>query len=229
MAIGFDNPRYNQDLVLDPHFIEGTGSATLDWAKPHHVISLATPVTWTALANDLMTLLFNPVTPDRLVILAAASTDLNFTSGAFSGAMWIYPHAYGNRYVMMKGAAGTGWSFWIVSSSPYLAFTTEQAGPAYQTSQGGAGLALNAWQLIGFTRSGASGRLYLNGVDTTTIAATHINPASSAASDFYMGTTVGGGAGFYDGGMWRPRIWDRAISAAEMAAIYEGERDLPGV
>jgi len=228
--MGYDNYRPNQAALLDLQLREGAGTVTRDWAKPYHdPVTLVGAPAWATLASDLTYINFNPANPDRMVILAADSTDLNFTSGAFSGAVWIAPDAYGNRYLMHKGAAGTGWAFWISATSPYIIFTTEQAGPTYQSSDGAAGLALSAWQFVSFTRSGAVGRIYLNGVDVTVAAATHINPVSAAAGDFYMGTTVGGGAGFYDGLMWRPRIWGRALSAWEILALYQSERDLFGV
>ena len=228
--IGYDNLLVNQELVLDLPFREGTGTITADYSKVYaNAPTLTGAPTWSFLGSDLNYLEFVPGNPDRIVILAADSTALNFTSGDFSGAVWISPHAYGNRYMMHKGAAGTGWGFWLDSASPYIVFTTEQAGPAYQSTDGCADLALNAWQLVGFTRDGAAGRVYLNGRDKTVTPATHVNPVSAAAGDFYIGTTVGGGAGWYDGYMWRPRVWKRALSAAEMLAIYEAERGLLGV
>lgn len=228
--MSYDRWRPDQDLLLDLQLREGTGTITRDWAKPYHdPATLTGAPAWTNAANDLTYLAFDPANPDRIVILAADSTDLNFTSGSFSGAMWIAPDAYGNRYLYMKGGAETGWSFWLSGTSPYLVFTTEQAGPTYQSTDGGANLALTAWQCVGFTRSGATGRVYLNGVDVTATPATHVNPASAAAGDFYIGTTVGAGAGWYDGRLWRPRIWNRALAAWEMDAIYQAERDLFGV
>lgn len=231
MTSGYDNWRPNQGMLLDLPFREGTGTITRDWAKPYHdpATLVGTP-TWSALvAHDQVVLDFTPGNPDRIVIAAAASTDLNFTGGAFSGAVWIAPDAYGNRYLMHKSSVGNGWAFWISSTSPYLVFTTEQAGPTYQSTTGGAGLALSTWQFIGFSRSGAVGRVYLNGADRTAVPATHVNPVTAAAADIYFGTTAGGGAGFYDGFMWRPRIWGRALAAWEFAAIYQAERDLFGV
>lgn len=228
--IGYDNWRPNQMLVLDLQFRETTGTNTKDFAKPYHDSATLTGTpTWAVLGNDLSYLSFDPSNPDRVVIVAADSTDLNFTTGSFSGAAWIYPDAYGNRYPMDKSSATAGWAFWIVGTSPYLAFTTANAGPATQTTYGGTSLQLSAWQLIGFTRSGAAARIYLNGRDVTTTPATHINPGTAAAIDFYIGTAVGAGAGWYDGRMWRPRVWKRALAAWEMLAIYEAERDLFGV
>lgn len=230
MAIGFDNYRPNQGLLLDLQFRETTGTLTQDWAKPYHLgATLTGPPTWAVLGNDLTYLSFNPATPDRIVILAANCTDLGFTTSSFSGGMWIYPDAYGNRYVFDKSSATAGWAFWIVGTSPYLAFTTANAGPATQTTYGGAGLVLSAWQFIGFNRSGAAANIFLNGRQVTTTQATHINPAASAALNLDIGTALGGGAGWYDGRMWRPRIWNRAVPASEFLEIYEAERSLFGV
>lgn len=230
MTIGYDNYRPNQDAVLDLQLREGTGTLAHDFSKTHVAGATLTgaPV-WTFLGNGLNYLEFDPANPDNIIVLAAASTALNFTSGAFSGAVWIYPNAYGNRWLLHKGAAGTGWGFWISATSPYLQFTTEQAGPTYQTTSGGANLALNAWQFVAFTRSGATGRVYLNGVDVTSTPVTHVNPVTAAAGDFYIGTTVGGGAGWYDGSMWRPRVWSRALAASDIAALYQREREWVGV
>jgi len=228
--IGYDNWRPNQGLLLDLQFREATGTVTTDFAKPYHAgATLTGAPTWQLLSSDLSYLDFVPGNPDSIIISAVNSTDLDFTSGAFSGAMWVAPDAYGNRYLYHKSSAGNGWAFWISATTPYLCFTTEQAGPTYQTTTGGAGLALTAWQLVGFTRSGATGRVYLNGRDVTTTPATHVDPVTAAAANFTIGTTVGGGAGWYDGDMWRPRVWGRQLAAWEMLAIYEAERDLFGV
>ncbi|MCK4958404.1 MAG: LamG domain-containing protein [Planctomycetes bacterium] len=228
--LGYDNYRPNQELLLDLPFREAVGTLTADWAKPYHAgATLTGPPTWAALGNDLSYLSFNPATPDRIIISAANCTDLGFTADDFSGAMWIYPDVYGNRYVFDKSSATAGWAFWIVGTSPYLAFTTANAGPATQTTYGAAGLALAEWQLIGFTRIGAAVQIYLNGLDRTVTSGTHIDPAASAAIDLTIGTADGGGAGWYDGRMWRPRIWKRGLTASEWLMLYEGERSLFGV
>lgn len=227
---GYDNWRPNQMMVLDLQFRETTGTITRDFAKPYHdpATLIGTPA-WAVLGNDLTYLSFDPTNPDRVVILAADCADIEFTSGSFSGACWIYPDAYGNRYFMDKSSATAGWSFWVSGVAPYLAFTTANAGPATQTTYGGNNLQLSAWQFVGFTRSGASAQIYLNGRDATVTPAVHINPGTQTAIDLYIGTVVGAGAGWYDGRMWRPRIWERALAAWEMLAIYEAERDLFGV
>ena len=230
MTTGYDNLRVNQAMLLDLQLREGTGTAIADWAKGYRAKLTATGApTWAFLGSDLAHLSFNSATPDYLVSAAAAATDLDFTSGAFSGAMWIAPDAYGNRYLMDHSTAATGWAFYLAAAAPYLRLYTFNAGPASQYTDGAASLALSAWQLIGFTRSGAGARIYLNGKDVTATPGTHINPASAAATDFTIGINSAAAAGFYDGLLWRPRVWGRALAAWEMLALYEGERDQFGV
>jgi len=221
----------NREILLDLQFREYDGAIAHDWAKPYHgPATLTGAPTWQVLSNDLTYLDFNLANPDRIIIAAAASTGLDFTTGAFSGAVWIRPDAYGNRYLMDKSNASTvGWSFWINAVTPYIALSTYNAGPAIQTTYGAAALVLSAWQLVSFTRSGATVVIFLNGRPATVTAAAHIDPASAAAIDFTIGTIVGAGAGWYDGDMWRPRVWNRALTAWEMAAIFAKERELFGV
>ena len=232
MTGGYDKWRPNQGLLLDLQFRETTGTATLDWAKPYHGgATLTGAPTWAVLGNDLSYLSFTPHT-DYIIIAAANCLDLGFTTSSFSGAIWIYPDAYGNRHLYWKASGAppaTGWQFWINAVSPYIAFTTSQAGPASQHTYGAAGLQLSAWQLVGFTRSGATAHIYLNGRRVTVTAGTHVDPAATAAVDFWIGLPGGAGAGGFDGRMWRPRIWNYALAAGEFLEIYEAEKELFGL
>ena len=127
------------------------------------------------------------------------------------------------------GSGATGWSFDIDTASPYLRFYTRQGGPTTQYTEGAANLALSQWQLVGFNRSGAAACLFLNGRDVTVTPGTHVNPASAAAFNFMVGINSAADAGYYDGRMWRPRVWKRDLAAWEFLAMYEAERDLFGV
>lgn len=229
---GYDNPRFHQVTVLDLQFCEGTGTTTQDWSKGRHFpVTLVNAPTWTNATNDLTYLNFDGAAPyDHIIISAAASTALNFTSGDFSGAVWFYPGSAGNRMVFNKGTGTTGWDFSNYGGAgvAMMRFATYQAGPTNQYSDG-PDLALNTWHFVGFTRSGADVRIYEAGRDATAVYGTHVNPASAAASNFYIGCADAVGAGWLIGNLWRPRIWSRQLTAAEMLAIYETERDLFGV
>lgn len=230
MTRGYDHLDVNQDLVLDLRMVEGTGGAgvqTLDWSKGHMVTTLAGPPTWTQLANELMTLDFNPATPDYLTSTAAASGALNFTSGDFSAVAWFNPDTFGERDLMCKCDLTCGW-VWYEDTNYALRFRTYQAGPVTQVTVGGL-VTINTWQLVGFTRADAAVAMYRNGEPDTVTAGTHVDPDTAAALNFYIGCNDLAVAGWLDGTLWRPRAWDRQLSAAEMRAIFQYERQLFGV
>lgn len=224
---GYDHLRHDTELLLDLLFLEGSGAATADFAKAHHVVALTGTPAWANLGNDLTYLSFDPANPDYLSCAAANSGDVNFIAGDFSGAAWFNPDVTGNRYVFNKGTAATGWAFYEDTDS-CMRLNTRQGGPALQSTVG-ATLTLDTWQLVGFARTGAAARVYLNGRDVTTTAGTHVAPATAAAQNLYIGCTDGAGAGWLDGYLWRPRIWGRYVSVEEMRAIYEAERYLFGL
>lgn len=226
MPLGYDNYRPNQQLLLDLQFRETTGTITHDWAKPYHTPATLTGTpAWTTLGSDLTYLAFDSTNPDYLSIPAADTADLDFTTGDFSGAAWFYPDTHGERYIFNKGTNVTGWAFGIRAGTWEMLLFTRQAGPTLQVSYS-VPVVASTWQFVGFSRAGASCRLYVNGRDRTTTPGTHVDPASSAAQNFYVGCSNLAGSAWIDGNLWRPRVWDRAVTAGEMLTLYNAERDL---
>lgn len=230
MVRGYDNPRFNHELVMDLQFHDGVGALILDWSKSHMAPNTLTGApTWSFLGNDLTYLDFDSTTPDYIITLAADSGVTNFTSGDFSGAAWIKPDGAGtNRVIFNRGTAATGWTFYV-NQLERLTLQTNQVGPVIQYTLSSA-IPASVWQFVGFARDGAAVRVYRNGRDVTNYYGTHINPASSNAQNFYIGCGNAVAAGTYlDGGLWRPRVWNRYVTAAEHLAIFETERHLFGV
>ncbi|GAH41324.1 unnamed protein product, partial [marine sediment metagenome] len=224
MVRGFDHLQYNMELVLSLRMEEGVGTLCFDWSKPHHVVTLVNTPAWTNLANDLTVLDFDAAGPDHLISAAAGCTDLDFTTGAFSGACWVRADALGNRNIMTHGVDVTdGWYWWIDGTGAMRLVTNQAA--ASQTTIGSAGdIVVGTWRFIGFSRDGASVTMYTNGADATVTPAVHINPVTAAARNFYVGVNNAAGAGWYDGDLWNPRVWGRALTAVEHAGIFEMER-----
>jgi hypothetical protein len=233
MSKGYDNlPIYFQCLLDAPMF-EGVGAWTNDIARAaafNHRMGVYGAPTWTQapLAN-LTYLDFVPANPSRLVIAAIDSADMAFTVSPFSGVAWIHPTLLvgASRTIFSKWTATvSGWLFNVLATG-VIDFFTVQAG-AFQSSQSAAGeVVINTWYLVGFTRSGASGRIFKNGVDVTSVAAAHVNPVADAGI-FYIGADSAMAEAF-SGGIWRPRVWSRQLSAFEMLEIFEQERGLFGV
>ena len=114
------------------------------------------------------------------VEIPASHTQLNFTSEAFSVILRVYLDTLtGHQQLFIRGNYNVvGWRFvWVSNDALY--FTTMQAGVVQQSNGGGAQMSAGAWFTVGFSRSGAAAKIYVNGVDRTTTAATHINPTTS--------------------------------------------------
>ena len=200
----------------------------MGWEKAAHLFTLHGTPTWVSLANGLTVLDFVPGNPDYIDCPALDTVDLDFTAGDFSGLLGVYA-SLANRNVFIKGDFGTanGWGFFVNGNSQ-ANFYTVQAGPASQNTAGTA-ITLNTWYCIGFSRTGAVARIYNNGVDATAIPEAHVNPTSAAANAFTIGSSAGGGAGWFDGRMWGLRIWSKLVPAAVFRSIFENERHLFGV
>ena len=228
MPRGYDNIWLNSQLLLDLLFREAQGALYHDFAKPHHVVTGEGGVPfWSVLASDLNVLSFNAGGPDYAQITNAASLDLDFTTEDFSLAVWIDPDLTGNRFLFARGLTNQdGWTFHY-NTNEALVFSTIQAGVDQVTVGTTDEIVVGTWCLAGVTRIGADARIYLNGRNSTTTYGTHIDPDTSARL-FYLGRSDGG-AGAYDGDMWRPRIWERGLPADEHLSIFERERGYFGV
>ena len=228
MPRGYDNVWLNSQLLLDLQFREGSGSRYHDFAKPHHVVDGGGGIPfWAALGNGLYYLGLNAANPDWIVATAAATLDLDFTTGAFSLAVWIDPDLNGNRFLFQRGLTiNDGWGFHY-NTNEALTFSTNQAGAAQHTVGTTNEIVVGTWCLAGVSRDGATARIYHNGQESTTTYGTHVAPLTSGRN-FYVGR-ADLGAGPYEGDVWRPRIWDRALPAAEWRSIFEMERGLFGV
>lgn len=232
MPIGYDKLPINHELLLHLTFEEMTGLLAHDRAKPHHIHTLHGTPDWSSLANGLPYLDFNSANPDYLDCPAAATADLNFTTGDFSGAVWIAPDVtIGTQGQLLDrlDVGGGGWGFG--TNQDLIQFMTQGAG-MLQDSLSSSVLTIGAWSLCGFTRSGASGRLLHNGVDVTDVAATHVDPGPTGA-DFHLGVYYDMGMALY---LWRyngklalPRTWGRKLEALEWRQMFEQERHWFGV
>lgn len=231
MSRGFETDTLNNQLLFSLPMFEGSGSATLrDVARPHHPVTQVHAPAWTQISPSGIYALDFDGANDYLYVALASAADLNFTSSDFSGCLWVYPDTVtGERELINNVQWNTkGWQFnlgWPHAGC--LAFYTCQAG-ANQLTEATSALVTSLWQLVGFSRSGSSVRLYVCGRDVMTEAGSHNDPVASA-TNFFVGH-YGAGTSWYDGLMWNPRIWGRALSPAEHRSIFNREKHLfPGV
>ena len=219
-----------KDCLLDLPMFEGIGAASLmDVAKPHHPVLMTHAPVWTQLSSGLWVLNFTAAHPDYLSIVAAGCTDLNFTTESFSGVCWTQFVNSGlqRQHIMGKGSGfggTTGWTlYWNTQSQ--LCFRSVP-GAVSESAQ-----MANAVHLCGFTRVGASVRMYVDSSDRTSTAGNHGATITSAAASNFLVAVYEGllATTAFNGQLGLSRIWNRALSPAEHREIFNRERHLFGV
>ncbi len=217
-----DKDPLNQGLLLSIPMFEGTGTATVkDVARPHHPITQVHAPAWTQLANGLWVMDFDGAN-DYLSCAGASCTDLNFLVAGFSAVIWIKPDTYAS-YMSILGRSvlnTSGWRFYI-DANRYVRFRGSDANQTISNAT-----TAGVWILAGFSHTSTSSggvRIYINGIDEVWTPAAHILVTSAA--DFIVAFADAGYSRF-DGKLWNPRIWGRALSPSEHMSIFKRERHL---
>jgi len=109
---------------------------------------------------------------------------LNYTSQPFSFGYWINfnsftTNASGQGPIVFYKGAFNNRGYYVQHGSSGFTFTTNQSGSAQFTSGTGVNT-VGVWYYVVITRNGASVRTYVNGVDTTSSAGSHVDPVSSS-------------------------------------------------
>lgn len=229
-VISYDRVSMNTGILLDlPHF-EGGGEKVhdLSWNR-HSMDGIHAPV-WSTLLGGANVLDYDG-SNDYLTISAALSTELDITTINFTFLAWVLSSSSASDMIFMKGLANTdGYEFYLTQALPGVGDTV-----SVRLNQGPAGTSIAAldavirheWQLVGATRNGAYGQIYVNGLPVTTVGSGSLaNPTSSAARVFTVGKGAGGN--YFTGSLGKIRIWARELSPVEMFDIFKSERDLYG-
>jgi hypothetical protein len=228
MRRGFDNVGLNQGLLLSLPMREGIGAVTYDEARPHHPMTLVHAPAWSQLASGISVLTFDGAN-DYISCSAANSLDLAAVwNGLFSGCIWFKQidmvPAWQRLMVKVDAANTKGWSFNAHRDNRTLSFISYT--PTGFTLCSNGIYDFTSWWLAGFSRiSVASVRLYLNGYDGTFTVGDHSTMDDPATENFTIGHTIDP----YAGSLWNPRIWNRALTAAEHLELFNQERHLFGV
>jgi hypothetical protein len=78
---------------------------------------------------------------------------------------------------------------------------------------------LNTWTHVAGTANGSVAKSYMNGVEVGSVAAGATYEGYSIPNNF-----IGGGHGYFNGLIDDVRIYNRALSAAEIQAIYNATK-----
>jgi hypothetical protein len=151
---------------------------------------------------------------------AGNNSAFNFTSQDFSIAMWIKPDTVSTEKILFsKGLYQTDGYYLYQTATAGLSLKTNQSGVAQTSTTSNGSISSGQWQHVVVTRAGSTVTIYVNGMDTTSTHATHINPTTSARTakiGMYDSLNYLG----YDGTMDDVRVYNRALSVGEVSQLY---------
>jgi hypothetical protein len=231
MHVKYDSIGYNSGILLDLPFTEGTGTLIHDVAKPHHTCVTQNGPTWTTLSTGKTAMTFDGINQYCEEEVMGSTADLDFTVGDYSLACWINwipatTHIILGRYELFV----SGWEWYVTDNGGGLGTISlrhsHAGGTANRSSCFSIDWTANTWQLMSISRVGATAQHYRNGVAvTTTYGVGGLENPETCAQDLVIGTRFSKTNNFWKGGLAKPRVWGRALSATEWKTMYELEKD----
>jgi len=230
MSVHYDDLDINRDIRLDLPFREGAGVLrTQDVAPLHHPITLVSAPAWTILDSYLGVLTLDGVL-DYLWGTAASTGALDFTSGDYSLGGWFFISSgeADDKTLMCRFLLNNnGWELYhytnqILSLRHHHAATLVGGNP--RSSVYSENWAFNKWWFMGVSRTGASAQFYRgdeDGFASITTIGTLVDPEPCNQNLFVGNDTTG--VNLYNGLLWRPRAWARALTQADWQWIWERE------
>lgn len=155
------------------------------------------------------------------------ATVANFTSSDFSISFWVNPGTgaiSSSPFVIEKGNFNNNGYFAQIFAtgtpgSGGIDFYINQSGARQITEVASASIPEGSWTHVVFTRQGTVGKIYINGVDTTSSADSIINPATDTSDGFRVGAAAGGTSTF-TGAVDEVAVWSRALTSTEVSTIF---------
>ncbi len=150
--------------------------------------------------------------------------NFNFTTHNFSFSFWVKLNSFATNSAgqgpipFYKGSYQSNGYYSQFNSAGGLSFATNQSGTYQLTSTTPGIFATGVWYHIVIVRNGSSVRIYVNGIDSTGTAGTHINPVSSG-SNFQIGS-YNNGQILMNGLLDDFGIWTAPLTAGDAALIY---------
>jgi len=161
---------------------------------------------------------------------------LNFTTENFTFNIFFYltttttNNPTQGPVLFYKGAfQQNGYYIQISRTSPSAAsFITNQSG-LYQDTVSSPSLVVGAWNYLSVVRVGSTVAIYINGVNSTSIAGTHLNPGGSGDNFLLSAYITGGGTIFSNIRIASFQAYNRALAAEEVQQNYNALRSRFGI
>ena len=200
-------------LVAAYSFDAGSGTTAADSSGKGNIGTLAN-TTWTTAGKFGGALTFNGTSSQ---VSIPDNTTLDLTNGMTLSA-WVYPSSAASswRTVMLKENTGDLVYALYGSSDTSVPQGMRVVSGVTKSASGTAALPVNTWTNLAVTYDGANLRMYVNGVQTGTVAAT----GSMANSTLPL--RIGGNAiwgEYFAGRIDEVRVFNRALSATEVTTM----------
>jgi len=232
MPKGYDNIDLNKGILLDLPFNEGSGILTRDQSKAHHQdLTLVGVPAWTNTALSHTPVLEFDGIGDYVELAGADCADLDFTTEDYSILCWVkFNWAATSQMVVARYELDvSGWELYWYNYIMTLRHSHASLAPApTRTACFSYGWTTDVWWLLGVSRSGLYPLMYRNGQAVVMSAAAVQNPDASN-EDLVIGTRFTKGSDWMNGQLWGLRVLNRALTAIEMAQVFEIERKRFGV
>jgi uncharacterized protein len=218
MALATTNP------VVHYKFDETSGTTAADSSGNGKTATL-TAATWAAGKIN------NAVSMSGSTQYVSMPTGIVSTLNDFSIATWVKLNAVTTWTRIFDIGTGTTVNMFLTPTSGTairFAITTGGSG-SEQRINGTAALPSGTWKHVAVTLSGSTGVLYVDGVQVGTNTAMTLKPSSLGNTNLnYIGKSQYGDP-YLNGLVDDFRIYDRALSAAEVQALFTGATPAPTV
>jgi hypothetical protein len=216
-------------------FDEGTGSTTYDYSGGNNTTTFACGGTgcsdpsWAAGRVGNNSLYFNPASSQMSYVQGSCVNNPSVSGSVVSISLWINPNAsQSNAVVFMRNGYSSSANYYLMLGGPSSGYYSVALG-GYSSGSGyvssgptGYIVPANAWSYLTviFTQ-GQNARVYLNGAFQGTISFSYVTVLCT--NHLSIGSD-GSAVQTFNGYLYGVRVYSRALSAAEIAALYNGNK-----
>ena len=185
-----------------------------------------TNVSWLKLPSGLWVMDFTAASNNQVNIGNFPEHD--FTYHSFTTVIWVnlLSNVTLDRDILARGTYNSAGWFLYLSGDRRAQLYVSQSGAAQICE--GLTIPLNTWIFLTHTRAGTVLEAYINSVAGHVYTQSATNPVSFSGN-MLLGARTSGGASFRYGYLSSPRVFNYALTPAQIWQIYQNERSLYGV
>lgn len=213
------SPLFNPNgLVGYWKFDEGSGATVADSSGNGNTGTLVNSPSWTT-GKVGGALQFNGSTN---YVNAGNASNLDVAGGDFTAGVWINTQTTAKKFFLQKADLNDGWNLGINMNADIFLELRDSSSASGTTASFPTAIATNTWYYVAVVKSGTNITVYKNGISLGTQAA--YQNLSNAAVNFQIGRLDWWTPGYFIGSIDDVRLYNRALSAAEIMALYNATK-----